>query len=357
MGSGGSRRWSVKALGATAALLLAAGTTAYGLWPSGGAAGRVPAPAAAATISPPSGQNRVAPPVAPAPTGRELVLRRAWIAVPVATIWDHPRTARPEDAAAVAARPDVDAWLGALDYHQKVGLDDLLATQALLDEPVLVFERDGIWDHVVLPGQTGAVFPLGVAGWVPDVQLSYRPPPAAAMHVTVAVPVLRLGGLGLSYGTTLPATAGPGRAVTVELPAGRFPVPSSAVRIGARPASGEAVVREAERFVGLPYLWAGTSAFGFDCSGLTYAVYRQFGVVLARDAADQARGGTPVAAKDLRPGDLVFFAFGPGPIDHVGIYAGNGMMVDSPHTGAAVEVVPLWSPTLAPYYAGARRYL
>ncbi|HMC38552.1 MAG TPA: C40 family peptidase, partial [Acidimicrobiales bacterium] len=113
---------------------------------------------------------------------------------------------------------------------------------------------------------------------------------------------------------------------------------------------------EARRFLGLQYLWAGTSSFGFDCSGLTYTVYRQFGVTLPRDAADQARAGGPVARADLRPGDLVFFAFDGRTVDHVGIYAGNGLMIDAPHTGAAIETVPLWSPDLSPYYAGARRY-
>lgn len=292
-----------------------------------------------------------------APVSRpSLPFREAWVAVPVATVWNHPATARPEDAAAVSARPDVGAWLAALDYHQKLGLDDLLATQALLDDPVLVYGHQGGWDHVLVLGQTGAVFPFGIAGWVPDSQLAYTAPPAGLAQGTVDIPLLAVGGMTLSYGTHLPITSKAGDRLTVALPDGRFSVPASAVRTGLLLGSGPAVVAQAERFLGLPYLWAGMSGFGFDCSGLTYSVYRQFGIVLARDAADQAEGGRPVARQDLQPGDLVFYAFG-GPIDHVGIYAGRGMMVDSPRTGASIEVVPMWGTSLSAYYAGARRYL
>jgi hypothetical protein len=288
--------------------------------------------------------------------------RFAWVSVPVATVWNQPDRARPEDAGAVSAHPDVADWLASLSYRQKVGLDDLLATQVLLDQPVVTVGDWGAWAHVLVRGQTGSVYPFGIAGWVPTGQLTFRAPPVTARRGTVAVPRLHLPGLTLSYGTVLPvlspsaSPAPPASELTVELPNGRFNVPASALRTAPLAPSGPAVVAEAKRFVGLQYLWAGTSAFGFDCSGLTYSVYRQFGITLARDAADQARGGRPVAATELRPGDLVFFAFD-GSIDHVGIYAGDGLMVDAPHTGAAVEVVPLWSHTLAPYFAGARRYL
>lgn len=347
----GSRR---RVLGSTVALAALFGVGA-GVGASAGTRGATPARAA---VVPPA-------PVAAAPAGPPgraphhpalLPFREAWVSVPVATVWNQPATSRPEDALAVSAHPHVAAWLASLDYQQKLGLDNLLATQVLLDRPVLVYGHRGGWAHVLVLGQTGAVFPFGIAGWVPAVQLTYSPPPAGLAYATVDVPVLTVGGMALSYGTRLPITSeGAGR-VTVALPGGRFPVPASLVRSGTLPRSGPAVVAQAERFVGLPYLWAGMSAFGFDCSGLTYSVYRQFGIVLARDAADQARGGTPVSRGDLRPGDLVFYAFG-GSIEHVGIYAGGGLMVDSPRTGASVEVVPMWGTPLSAYYAGARRYL
>ena len=364
----GSRR-SVFGIAAAVAVLLGGGAGAGAVVAAGGghsssaaapgqdtASARVGAAAAGAHTTRPAGPGHPRPSTSRSHHPGLLPFRQAWVAVPVATIWNHPATARPVDAAAVSGHPDVGGWLASLDYQQKLGLDDLLATQALLDDPVVVYGHQRGWDHVLVLGQTGAVFPFGIAGWVPGAQLTYTAPPSGLAQGTVAVPVLAVGGLALSYGTRLPVIAAAGGQLTVALPHGRFAVPGSALRVQALPRSGPAVVAQAERFVGLPYLWAGMSGFGFDCSGLTYSVYRQFGIVLARDAADQALGGTPVARQDLQPGDLVFYAFG-GPVDHVGIYAGGGMMVDSPRTGASVEVVPMWGTSLSTHYVGARRYI
>lgn len=308
------------------------------------------APAAAAATGGPVG-------VSPVNAGARLAAGRswAWVGVPVATVWSKPATARPEDAAAVSGQPDVALWLRSLSYEQKLGLDDLLATQVLMDQEVLVVGQSGGWSHVVVPEQQGRVYPSGIEGWIPSAQVDSHAPPGAPLHVTVTVPVLGVDGMSLSYGTELPARPGGARTTTLLLPDGPATVPDQDVRASNLALSGPAVVAEARRFLGLQYLWAGTSGFGFDCSGLTYTVYRQFGVTLSRDAADQSRSGTPVAFSQLQPGDLVFFAFGPT-VDHVGIYAGHGMMIDAPQTGSAIEEVPLDVPGLMRWYAGARRY-
>jgi len=92
----------------------------------------------------------------------------------------------------------------------------------------------------------------------------------------------------------------------------------------------------AQQFLGVPYVWGGESPSGFDCSGLVQYVYGQLGVSLPRVAADQARVGQPVASlADARPGDLLAFH---DPVDHIGIYAGNGLMVVAPKTGDVVKV-------------------
>ncbi|HEV8625101.1 MAG TPA: C40 family peptidase [Acidimicrobiia bacterium] len=102
------------------------------------------------------------------------------------------------------------------------------------------------------------------------------------------------------------------------------------------PAGLSPAVDVAQQFLGVPYVWGGESPSGFDCSGLVQYVYGQLGVSLPRVAADQARVGQPVASlADARPGDLV--AFG-DPVDHIGIYAGNGLMVVAPKTGDVVKV-------------------
>jgi cell wall-associated NlpC family hydrolase len=99
---------------------------------------------------------------------------------------------------------------------------------------------------------------------------------------------------------------------------------------------------------GKPYLWAGAGPDNFDCSGLVLYAYALAGMTgLPHSAAAQAAMGVPVAQADLQAGDLVFFD---EPIGHVGIYVGNGLMVDAAHFGTVVRVEPLF-----PGFAGARR--
>ena len=110
---------------------------------------------------------------------------------------------------------------------------------------------------------------------------------------------------------------------------------------GTATTTGDQAVTIARQYLGVPYRWGGTDPkTGLDCSGLTKLVYRQLGVDLPRVSRDQAKVGTKVdSLKDARPGDLVFFD---EPVDHVGIYAGNGKMVEAPHTGAKVRVHDVW---------------
>lgn len=103
------------------------------------------------------------------------------------------------------------------------------------------------------------------------------------------------------------------------------------------------VVSIALGYVGVPYLWGGSTPSGFDCSGFVQYVYRQVGVSLPRTSRSQFSVGTRIPAdrKDLlRPGDLVFFGTNgdPSRIHHVGIYVGGGSFVHAPHTGAFVRV-------------------
>lgn len=100
---------------------------------------------------------------------------------------------------------------------------------------------------------------------------------------------------------------------------------------------GEAVVELAKKYLGVPYVYGGSSPSGFDCSGFVYFLYKNMGVTLNRVAADQMTNGTWVPKNALQPGDIVGFANKSGYINHVGIYAGNGMMIHAPQTGDVVR--------------------
>ena len=90
--------------------------------------------------------------------------------------------------------------------------------------------------------------------------------------------------------------------------------------------------------LGAPYRWGGNGSGGFDCSGLSQAAFAHAGVTLPRAAQDQFDAGPVVTGSVPQPGDLVFFGSGPTGVDHVGLYVGDGLMVDAPHTGAVVRV-------------------
>lgn len=113
---------------------------------------------------------------------------------------------------------------------------------------------------------------------------------------------------------------------------------------------GARLVGFAERFVGTPYVWGGSSPSGFDCSGLVRYVYAHFGISLPRTTYGQFGRGHRVGRSGLRPGDLVFF----DGVGHVGMYVGNGRFIHAPHSGTRVRVQSL-SGWYSSRFVGARR--
>jgi cell wall-associated NlpC family hydrolase len=104
--------------------------------------------------------------------------------------------------------------------------------------------------------------------------------------------------------------------------------------------TGSAVVADAQRYLGIPYVYAGESTSGMDCSGLVQRTFRDLGVDLPRTAAEQQKVGVPVdSLADAQPGDLLFFG---KPAYHVAIYAGNNELIESPEPGKKVHEVPIY---------------
>jgi len=110
------------------------------------------------------------------------------------------------------------------------------------------------------------------------------------------------------------------------------------------------VVGIAMHYLGVPYVWGGSSPRGFDCSGLVSYVFGQIGVSLPHSSYAQFGMGTSVSISDLQPGDLVFFTGA----SHVGIYIGGGQFIHAPHTGDVVKISSL-SGYYSSNFAGGRR--
>lgn len=112
-------------------------------------------------------------------------------------------------------------------------------------------------------------------------------------------------------------------------------IQSSDVVVNPKPLSISESIDLGKRFLGLPYLWGGTSSFGFDCSGFTQMLVRVRGVIMPRDADKQAAwtGVISVDRNDLQPGDLLFFGASPRNITHTGMYIGDGQFVQATTNG------------------------
>lgn len=113
------------------------------------------------------------------------------------------------------------------------------------------------------------------------------------------------------------------------------------------------ITAAAYKYIGVPYVYGGTSASGLDCSGYTQRVFKDMGITLKRTAAQQYTQGTAVAKSDLQAGDLVFFNT-LGGVSHVGIFIGDGKFVQA-GTSTGVSVAKLNSSYWGPKYIGAKR--
>jgi peptidoglycan DL-endopeptidase CwlO len=155
--------------------------------------------------------------------------------------------------------------------------------------------------------------------------------PTAAQAPLVSPSFGDIGFSGVAKPKPAPAPVAVSRAtITASRAAARLPVAQSAPLPAPRSAG---LLGIASSLAGIPYVYGGTTTSGFDCSGYTQYVFGQLGISLPRTAEEQRQASKPVSTPVV--GDLVFFG---APAYHVGIYAGNGMMWDSPHTGMSVAL-------------------
>jgi gamma-D-glutamyl-L-lysine dipeptidyl-peptidase len=293
-----------------------------------------------------------------------------YVDVSVATVWASPSAPRSIDRPALGNPVNMSAWSRVLTTAARLGLDGRIETQALFGEAVRILRQRGAWTQVAVVDQPTPKDPLGYPGWIPTRQLISNPSFAGLLSgriADVAAPTASLrgptGSLELSFGTRLPVAGHSGNEVQVATPSGQIGLlRGSAVRVYrsemAIPApTGQQLVATARLFLGVRYLWGGTSVFGFDCSGLVNLVYRVHGIVIPRDADAQALAGRPVARSALEPGDLVFFATDPPSraVSHVAMYIGGGQVIEAPDSASSVHVIPLAA--FGDEYVTARRYL
>ena len=103
--------------------------------------------------------------------------------------------------------------------------------------------------------------------------------------------------------------------------------------------TGAAIIRVASKYIGVPYVFGGSTPAGFDCSGFVRYVWAQFGIPLAHSVSAQGRRGKLIRPQDAQPGDLVVWNDG----GHVGIYAGGGNMIHAPQPGDSVKLAAVYS--------------
>ena len=298
------------------------------------------------------------------------------ISVPVTNIWRVPNKTRKIDSVSIAAKPDMAKWTKGLTVAEKNWLIGRMDTQALYGDRVEVLKSSGDWLYIAVADQFNKGQAKGYEGWVPKSHVkAYSSGEDGSGIAVVTAKIASLYNepklhdkykfIDISYTTILEVVKEERDWLQVQTKTdGLKYVRKKDVNAYndfesiPKPTQKE-LVDSAKQYIGLPYLWAGVSAYGFDCSGLMYSVYKNHGILIPRDSSVQATHGTSVKRKDLQPGDLMFFAHekGKGKVYHVSMYIGDGKMVHAPNSSKKVEIVSINSGTYKTNYAGARRYL
>jgi gamma-D-glutamyl-L-lysine dipeptidyl-peptidase len=300
--------------------------------------------------------------------------KTAIVNVQVTNLWRSPNKTRVVDRPSITSPTDIEKWAKSMSISQKTWLIGRTDTQALYGQEVVILKSSGNWHEIAVKDQYTPKNKAGYPGWVPkshvtEITTDYKDCHIAIIDTNTATlynePKKVNNYMDISYTTILPIIKEEGEWLHVQTPANgvkylRKQDAKVVKNFAAIPKPTQKdIVDSAKMFLGLPYVWSGISGFGFDCSGLIHSVYKNNGIMIPRDSSIQAVNGTPVARKNMQPGDLMFFAYnqGKGKVFHVSMYIGNGQMIHSPNSGRGVEIISIDTKPYKADYAGSRRYL
>lgn len=298
-----------------------------------------------------------------------------WVCrVPVTSVWTNPEKVRTVDAHGVTDTPDLNKWREAMDKQQTKDLTESqrLQTQLLYGEQVLIEEIDGDWASIIALWQPSTKDERGYPGWVPLSHLKEIDSLDEQSYARVSVDKAQLWTKDgqpvavVPFNTLLPVKDATQDEVMVHTPDGEAILKSKHLQLVPSPdqiplGSGQAICAMAERFLGLQYFWGGMSSFGYDCSGFAHHMLKANGLYISRDAHDQSFEGEEIdrlASASWQVGDLLFFAYeeGLGKLHHVGIYYGNGLMIHSPTSGKAIEIIRIEGTVYEKELCAVRRF-
>jgi gamma-D-glutamyl-L-lysine dipeptidyl-peptidase len=240
-------------------------------------------------------------------------------------------------------------------------------TQIILGEKVYVRQARAGWSEIIAVEQPTRKEKPGYPGWVRSRAL-ISGWAQSDVWLVVMVPgedLLSMPGgsekiARIFLDTRLPVLGQRDGWVAVRLPDGLSGwLPLKAVRLARRPdepAPLAGLLDTAQALAGSPYLWGGATPAAFDCSGFVYRLYHAYGVLLPRDAQDQALQGQPLASANYQPGDLLFFTSRPDArINHVGLYSGSQQVIDAEQEkDAGLRQRGLWEVLSSHNYVSAR---
>ncbi|WP_430609760.1 NlpC/P60 family protein [Enterococcus sp. DIV0876] len=245
--------------------------------------------------------------------------------------------------------------------------DNLVDSEILYGTVVEVVSESNGWARVIVLDQASNKHPLGYPGYVPsetltDVSLAEYET-KQQIGITAKEGVLSLDDRQekriLSFGTTLPLVTEEATQYRVRTPDGLGRIDKCFAALIEKTADvPQRMIALAEQFINHPYVWAGISGNGFDCSGLMYSLHRLQGILIPRDTIEQAEQARVVSYEAAQPGDLLLFAYqaGKGEVHHVGMYVGNDQMIHSQTPGSRVMKTTISGSPYEPELAVVARY-